>query len=62
MENANALSPCRRAKEKRERLRGSHLAPDYIPLGGVGGVAGLGAAGAHDTSLAAGKGQHPCPS
>ena len=26
---------CRRAKEKRERLRSAHLAPDYIPLGGA---------------------------
>ena len=43
----------RRAREKRERLRGSHLAPDYIPLGGV---AGLGAAGALDASAAAGEG------
>lgn len=25
----------RRAKEKRERLRSAHLAPDYIPLGGA---------------------------
>jgi hypothetical protein len=27
--------PGRRAKEKRERLRQAHLAPDYIPLGGA---------------------------
>ena len=27
---------CRRAKERRERLRGSHVAPEYIPLGGAG--------------------------
>lgn len=25
----------RRAKEKRERLRSAHLAPDYLPLGGA---------------------------
>ena len=29
---------CRRAKEKRERLRSAHLAPDYIPLGGAAGL------------------------
>lgn len=28
----------RRAKEKRERLRSAHLAPDYIPLGGAAGL------------------------
>ncbi len=28
----------RRAKQKRERLRSAHLAPDYIPLGGAAGL------------------------
>ena len=32
---------CRLAKEKRERLRSAHLAPDYIPLGGAAGLANL---------------------
>lgn len=33
----NSLHVCsdRRAKEKRERLRSAHLAPDYLPLGGA---------------------------
>lgn len=30
----------RRAKEKRERLRSAHLAPDYIPLGGAAALTG----------------------
>ena len=29
------MDGCRRAKEKRERLRSAHLAPDYLPLGGA---------------------------
>lgn len=29
---------CRLAKEKRERLRSAHLAPDYVPLGGAAGL------------------------
>ena len=32
------LVACRRAKEKRERLRSAHLAPDYVPLGGAAGL------------------------
>ena len=31
-------APRRRAKEKRERLRSAHLAPDYVPLGGAAGL------------------------
>ena len=33
-----ALATRRRAKEKRERLRSAHLAPDYVPLGGAAGL------------------------
>jgi hypothetical protein len=34
--NPRAPRPARRrAKEKRERLRGARLAPDYVPLGGA---------------------------
>ncbi|KAK9815407.1 hypothetical protein WJX72_003173 [[Myrmecia] bisecta] len=33
----------KRAKAKRELLRSAHLAPDYIPLGGAAGAAGLAA-------------------
>ena len=35
------FTTCRLAKEKRERLRSAHLAPDYIPLGGAAGLANL---------------------
>ena len=31
----------RLAKQKRERLRSAHLAPDYVPLGGAAGLANL---------------------
>ena len=35
-------SSCYRlAKQKRERLRSAHLAPDYVPLGGASGLADL---------------------
>ena len=36
--NLEPKSGCRRAKQKRERLRSAHLAPDYIPLGGAAGL------------------------
>ena len=36
--HALVLVGCRRAKQKRERLRSAHLAPDYIPLGGAAGL------------------------
>ena len=30
-----AMHLCRRIKEKRARLQGVHMAPDYVPLGGI---------------------------
>lgn len=49
--NSDAI---RRAREKRERLRSAHLAPDYLPLGGAAALtAGQGIASAPLTSLGA---------